>query len=90
MKRGQVGLLEGSGDEAVVPLDKNTNGLRRIAEMLAEDIEQAGGLRASSRTNEGINNYNYNFTQNNNSPKSLSRYDIYRQTKNLINAAKGV
>ena len=90
LKRGQVGLLEGSGDEAVVPLDKNTNGLRRIAAMLAEDIEQAGGLRASARTNEGINNYNYNFTQNNNSPKSLSRYDIYRQTKNLINAAKGV
>lgn len=90
LRRGQVGLLEGSGDEAVVPLEKNTGGLRRIAAMLAEDIEQAGGLRASARTNEGVNNYNYNFTQNNNSPKALSRYDIYRQTKNLINAAKGV
>ena len=90
LRRGQVGLLEGSGDEAVVPLEKNTGGLRRIAAMLAKDIEQAGGLRASARTNEGVNNYNYNFTQNNNSPKALSRYDIYRQTKNLINAAKGV
>ena len=31
----------------------------------------------------------YNYTQNNYSPKSLSRYDIYRQTKNLFAMQKG-
>jgi hypothetical protein len=31
-----------------------------------------------------------NFTQNNYSPKELSRYDIYRQTKNQLNMMKGV
>ena len=33
---------------------------------------------------------NYNFTQTNNSPKPLSRLEIYRQTKNQLNFAKGV
>lgn len=33
---------------------------------------------------------NYNFTQNNYSPKSLSRIDIYRQTKNQFSALKGL
>ena len=32
----------------------------------------------------------YNYTQNNYSPKALSRIDIYRQTKNLISASQGV
>ena len=32
----------------------------------------------------------YNFTQNNYSPKSLSRIDIYRQTKNQFSALKGL
>lgn len=34
-------------------------------------------------------NNNYNFTQNNYSPKALSRIDIYRQTKNQFSALKG-
>lgn len=33
---------------------------------------------------------NYNFTQNNYSPKALSRIDIYRQTKNQFSALKGL
>lgn len=32
----------------------------------------------------------YNFTQNNTSPKALSRLEIYRQTKNQLAFAKGV
>ena len=38
-----------------------------------------------------INNYttNHSFTQNNTSPKPLNRYEIYRQTKNLIRTVKG-
>lgn len=40
-----------------------------------------GGGTGGSTTN---NNNTYNFVQNNNSPKALSRLEIYRQTKNLI------
>ena len=31
---------------------------------------------------------NHSFTQNNTSPKPLNRYEIYRQTKNLIRTVK--
>lgn len=34
LERGQVGLLEGSGAEAVVPLEQNTGWIRRVAEQL--------------------------------------------------------
>lgn len=87
LEKGQVGLLEGSGKEAVVPLEKNTGGLRKIAGMLAEEMTKNGNI---INNNGGQTVNNYNFTQNNSSPKALSRYDIYRQTRNLINAAKGV
>ena len=88
LKKGQVGLLEGNGEEAVVPLERNTQGLKKIAGILAEEMQRSGNTVTNNYGGETVNNYN--FTQNNNSPKSLSRYDIYRQTRNLINAAKGV
>ena len=34
LERGQVGLLEGDGAEAVVPLEQNTGWIRRVAEQL--------------------------------------------------------
>ena len=34
LKKGQVGILEGNGAEAVVPLEKNTGWLDKIAERL--------------------------------------------------------
>jgi hypothetical protein len=72
------------GAEAVIPLEKNKAGLRQIANLLAD--EMASGAIGAATVGDTI----YNFTQNNTSPKALSRYDIYRQTKNLINAVKGV
>ena len=86
LKRGQVGLLEGNGAEAVIPLERNTEGLKKIAGILAEDMKQSVAMLNTG----GQTVTNYNFNQTNNSPKALSRYDIYRQTRNLINAAKGV
>ena len=59
LKKGQVGLLEGNGAEAVVPLEKNTGWLTRIADMLDERMVGRGTLitppaldnvRAGSRT----------------------------------------
>ena len=44
LKKGQVGLLEGNGAEAVVPLEKNTGWLTRIADMLDERISGRGAL----------------------------------------------
>ena len=87
LKKGQVGLLEGNGAEAVVPLESDTDGLKKIAGILAKEMQTSNVVNNS---NGGDTVNNYNFTQNNNSPKALSRYDIYRQTRNLINAAKGV
>ena len=86
LKKGQVGLLEGNGAEAVVPLEKNTQGLQKIASLLASNMGAVNPAGAGG----GIGGTTYNFVQNNNSPKALSRYEIYRQTKNLINLSKGV
>jgi hypothetical protein len=44
----------------------------------------------SSDQNQPIPGAQINFTQNNYSPKELSRYDIYRQTKNQLNMMKGL
>ena len=44
LKKGQVGLLEGNGAEAVVPLEKNTGWLTRIADMLDERMVGRGTL----------------------------------------------
>ena len=68
------------GAEAIIPLERNTAGLRKIAQMLADEM-------ASGKTGTGAV---YTFNQTNNSPKALSRYEIYRQTRNLVAMAKGV
>ena len=73
-----------AGKEAVIPLERNKAGLKEIARLLANEMPAMNG--ASGKGGDTV----YNFTQNNTSPKALSRYDIYRQTKNLIRAVKGV
>lgn len=73
-----------AGKEAVIPLEKNKAGLKEIARLLANEMPAINGV--SGKGGDTV----YNFTQNNTSPKALSRYDIYRQTKNLIRAVKGV
>lgn len=84
LKRGQIGLLEGNGSEAVVPLEKNTKWLDEIANRL---YAKMGGSPAAGG-GAPAQNIVYNFNQTNNSPKALSRLEIYRQSKNLL-AAKG-
>ena len=85
LRKGQVGYLEGNGDEAVVPLEHNTGWLDEVASRIVDK----GGLTNS--TPQTVNNkYNYEFNQTNNSPKALSRLEIYRQTKNLTTYSMGV
>lgn len=83
LKKGQVGLLEGTGAEAVVPLDRNKMWVRAVAsDMLDELRGQAGGGITNNRsmTNSRVNN----FTQNIYAPQQPSRIELYRQTKNLL------
>lgn len=71
--RATPAIVGEAGKEAIIPLENNKNGLKYIASLLSDEMQTKAV---------------YNFTQNNNSPKSLSRWEIYRQTRNLLNAAK--
>lgn len=84
LARGQVGLLEGDGAEAVVPLENNRRWIAATARDLKAALQGEGIINGRG----GVNNY-YSYTQNNTSPKALSRLEIYRQTKNQLAFAKG-
>ena len=71
-----------NGAEAIIPLENNKAGLKKIASLLANEINSGAGFGAVKGGNV------YNFNQTNNSPKALSRFEIYRQTKNLMSAMK--
>lgn len=85
LKRGQIGLLEGNGSEAVVPLEKNTRWLDEIASRIYDKMS-APGIGNTPSPAQGVIN---NFYQTNNSPKALSRLEIYRQSKNLLRMQGG-
>lgn len=81
LKKGQKGFLEGDGAEAVVPLEKNTKWLDEIANRLYNKMNLSNQLAAVGPQTTNVTN---NFYQTNNSPKALSRLEIYRQSKNLL------
>lgn len=82
LRRGQMGLLEGSGAEAVVPLERNKAWINAVTNELMEQL-QAKGILAGSSSNIS-NARDYNFTQIINAPKQPSRIELYRQTRNLL------
>lgn len=79
LKKGQLGLLEGSGAEAVVPLERNKEWISAVADDMVREL--AGG---NTTINRALTN---NYTQIINAPKAPSRYEIYRQTQNLLELA---
>lgn len=82
LEKGQVGLLEGSGAEAIVPLEKNKHWIRAVANEMKDQIKSnAANVSNVSNTTSNVNN----FTQIINAPKQPSRLEIYRQTRNLLN-----
>lgn len=83
LEKGQTGFLEGNGAEAVVPLENNSKWIAATARALRSSLGEEG------LTSGGVTN-NYNFVQNNTSPKALSRLEIYRQTQNQLAFARGV
>lgn len=88
LKKGQIGLLEGNGAEAVVPLENNKKWIRKTAQDMVKELGLQKQLNAQPTQPQQIINNN-NFTQNNTSPKALSRLEIYRQTKNQLALMRG-
>ena len=83
----------------VLDLDAIQNGMSNISDILNQDYVLAAKI-ANNENPRGINSEKqisaqaqgpvYQFTQNNYSPKALSRIDIYRQTKNQFSTLKEV
>lgn len=88
LKKGQVGLLEGNGAEAVVPLERNKYWIKAVANEMQKQLASDTQIARNAVGNIANSNVN-NFTQVINAPKSPSRIELYRQTKNLL-ALKGV
>ena len=78
-------IIGEDGKEAVIPLERNTKWIDVMASKLASKLSSGGYTSTQSTTNSVVNN----FYQTNNSPKALSRLEIYRQSRNLLNF-KGV
>ena len=86
-------LVGEDGKEAVLPLEKNTGWIRELAEQLNELSLKDFSMGAQSITAEGVNYYgdtinNYNYEQTINSPKALTRAEIYKDSKNLLSLKK--
>lgn len=78
-------IIGEDGKEAVIPLERNTKWIDVMASKLATKLSSGGYTNTQSMSNSVVNN----FYQTNNSPKALSRLEIYRQSRNLLNF-KGV
>lgn len=85
LKKGQVGILEGSGAEAVVPLEKNKEWIKAVANDMKEQLRNNNVVTTNNISNTTSNT---NFTQIINAPKQPSRLQLYRQTKYLLKLAK--
>lgn len=85
---GLVAGIENKTQDAVNAMKNLSNKLIDPAKGIIKDIN--GGLSKTNATISGATvktGPTYNYTQINNSPKALSRYEIYRQTKNALNFA---
>lgn len=80
----------------VLDLSNIQNGTKTISSMFARNqISAIGNLKSEKISGENSAETNpignvYQFTQNNYSPKALSRLDIYRQTKNQFSELRGL
>lgn len=82
LRKGQVGLLEGNGAEAVVPLERNKYWIKAVADDMRKQLKgNSYNANNISNTTSNVNN----FTQVINANKQPSRLELYRQTKNLLN-----
>lgn len=84
LEAGQIGLLEGTGAEAVVPLENNKRWIAATAATMRAALQAEQVLGSGGVTN------NFNFNQVNNSPQALDQLSIYRATQRQIQQMKGV
>lgn len=89
LKKGQMGLLEGNGAEAVVPLENNRAWINATAQALKAAL-QGEGIIGGGNNGSAAAGQSVVFNQYNTSPKALSRLEIYRQTQNQLNFARGL
>lgn len=87
-RRLSEGLALGITDKAKDAI----NAARSMGDQIKASVSGINSDFASGNAGLASNSvvHNYNFTQTNNSPKALSRLEIYRQTKNQIAMLKGV
>lgn len=86
----------------ILDLDSLQNGMKNISDILNQDNTIAASIaNVNTKNSRGLNSekqnsaseskqINYTFEQNNYSPKSLSRLDIYRNTRNQFATLKGL
>ena len=86
LKKGEIGLLEGNGAEAVVPLENNKRWISAVAREMSNQTNGVATIGGGLVNNSHVNN----FTQVINAPKMPSRLELYRQTKNLLEYKGGM
>ena len=88
LMRDEVGkfLAQGVGEGFKVEMGSTVRGMKDSLSSVRGAV-QSGLSGSVSGSPVGAT---YNFYQTNNSPKALSRLDIYRQSKNLLSGAVGV
>lgn len=75
-----------AGKEAIIPLERNKQGLRDIAQAIRDELD--GMRQPQPITNTIDKGTTINLTQNNTSPKALSTYEIWRQSRNMLRLVK--
>ena len=75
-----------AGKEAIIPLERNKQGLRDIAQAIRGELDSM--RQPQPITNTIDRGTTINLTQNNTSPKALSTYEIWRQSRNMLRLVK--
>ena len=83
-----LAMIGEAGKEAVMPLENNTGWISDLAQKISSILEKdlslgIGQPQLAYAGQPVVNNYN-NYNQTINSPKQLTRREIYRDTKNLL------
>lgn len=88
-----LAMIGENGKEAVMPLERNTGWISQLAEKLNDVMKKdmlsgVRGMQPAYAMAGGASVINNNYYQTINSPKALTRREIYRDSKNLL-ALKG-
>lgn len=88
LEKGQVGLLEGNGAEAVVPLEKNTKWISRVASTMSDEFGKYRLNTFVPKQSLSSNSYNYEklksaMQMERDSRMAQQQYEIKRQNQLL-------